>query len=542
RLQPLQEALTGPLRPTLLLLLGSAGVLLLVSAVNLANMLLARAAAREREILVRRAIGAGSLRLVRQLLTESLVLASLGGALGVAGAVWGVQLWRSIWQDPSGLPAHAAVDWRVLLFALVATVATAILFGLAPAARVGRERFASIRGGAPVLRRGARLLVAGEIALALTLAVGGTLLVRSLLRLQAVDPGFDAGGVLSARISLPEATYQEPQQVIGFYRRLVDEVRAIPGVQAVAAAEAVPMTGGGGSFGFAIQGRPAPAVQEWPIASMNNATPEYFRTMGIPLLRGRSLEPRDDHKVTDVAVVNETMARRFWPNASPVGARITFEADMKHWIEIVGVVGDVRDRELGRAAEPQVYVAHAQWGSPAMTLVVRTAGDPLELLRPVQTAARKLDPDIPVAEARTMEQALETSLTSQKVRTAIFGAFATLALLLAAVGIYGIMAYLVTQREREIALRMALGASRSEVVSRVIGQSVRLAIPGLVLGVAGALASARVLAGFLYEVRPLDPATLGAVPLAVTLLVSAAALVPARRAARTEPMAVLRSE
>ena len=215
---------------------------------------------------------------------------------------------------------------------------------------------------------------------------------------------------------------------------------------------------------------------------------------------------------------------------------------MSHWIEIVGVVGDVRDQDLGQAAALQVYVAHAQWGAPALTVVARTAGDPLELLRPIQAAVRRLDPEIPIAEARTMEQALDASLMSQKLRTAVFGGFAGLALLLSAVGIYGVMAYLVTQREREIALRMALGASRTEVLTRVIGQSVRLALPGLVLGVAGALLSARVLAGFLYEVQPLDPPTLGAVPLVVIVLVSAAALVPARRAARTEPMSVLRSE
>ena len=543
RLQPLQEALTGPLRPTLLLLLGSAGVLLLVSAVNLANMLLARAASREREMLVRRAIGAGSLRLVRQLFTESLVLAGLGGALGVAGAVWGVQLWRTIWQDPSGLPAHAKVDWRVLLFALGATVATAVLFGLAPAVRVRGDRFGTLRGGGgSPLRRSARLLVAGEIALALTLAVGGTLLVRSLLRLQAVDPGFDPSGVLSARFSLPEAGYREPQQIVTFYRRLVENVQAIPGVQSAGAADAVPMTAGAGVFGFAVQGRPVQGPQEWPTAAVINATPDYFRTMGIPLISGRLLEGRDDNKVGDVAVVNEAMARRFWRGGTPIGARVTFEADMKHWVEVVGVVGDVRDRDLGRTAEPQVYVAHAQWGEPALTLVARATGDPLELLRPIQAAARKLDPEIPVAEARTMEQALDTSLASQKLRAAILGGFAALALVLAAVGIYGVMAYVVAQREREIALRMALGAGRSEVVTRVIAQSVRLAVPGLVLGVAGALLSARVLAGFLYEVEPLDPATLGAVPLAVSLLVAAAALVPARRAARTEPMTVLRSE
>ena len=545
RSTPLQQALTGPVRPTLLLLLASAGVLLLVSAVNLANMLLARAAARQREMVVRRAIGAGSLRLVRQLLIESLVLAALGGAIGVVGAVWGVQLWRTVWQDSSGLPVAAAVDWRVVLFALAVTVLTALLFGVAPAGRVARDRLGgALRGGTvgPGLRRGGRILVAGEIALALTLAIGGSLLLRSLLRLQAVDPGFEASGVLIARVALPQASYAEPRRVIAFYQRLLEEVSAVPGVQRAGAADAVPMTPGGGSYGFAIQGRPVPGPQEWPVAAMINATPGYFRTMGIRLASGRLLQPRDDGSVGDVAVINETMARAFWPGASPLGARITFEADQKHWIEVVGVVGDVRDRDLGRPAPAQVYVAHAQWGEPALTLVVKTAGDPLALLGPVRAAARRLDPEIPVAEARTLEQALGTSLTSHRMRAAIFGGFAALALLLAAVGIYGVMASLVTQREREIALRMALGARQGEVLAGVIGQSLRLAVPGLVLGTAGALLSARVLGGFLYGVRPADPLTLGLAPAAVALLVAAAALLPARRAARTAPMAVLRSE
>ena len=545
RLQPLQDALAGDTRPTLLLLFGSAGVLLLVAAVNLAGMLLARAASRQREIAVRRAVGADWCRLVRQLLTESLVLAGVGGALGVMLALWGVQAWGMFWENPAGSPADVRVDWRVVTFALGVTGATALLFGLAPAVRMTRATAAqALRSGSGTTgpRLTGRVLVAGEIGLALMLGVGGSLLVRSLLNLQAVDPGFEPQGVLTARISLPEASYRDPGRVIAYYRGLLDEIERLPGVEAVGAGDAVPLVPGGASFGFAIQGRPAPPVQEWPIASWASVTPGYFRALRIRSVAGRLIEPTDDVSRSDVVLVNETMARRFWPDRSPVGARITFEADQKHWLEVVGVVADVRSETLGMPAKPQVYVAHAQWGDPALSLVVRSAGDPLPLLAPIQAIARRLDPEIPVAEARTMEDALGASMTSQRLRTAIFTGFALLALLLAGAGIYGVMAYLVVQRRREIAVRMALGAARSDVVAGILRHSLGLAVPGVLLGIVGVLAAARALRGFLYEVPPTDPVSLVAVCVAVAVLTVVAALAPARRAAATDPMSTLRSE
>jgi putative ABC transport system permease protein len=545
RLESFQHALAGDLRPTLLLLFGSAAVLLLVAAVNLANMLLARAAGRQREMALRRAVGAGTGRLVRQLLTENLVLAGVGGALGVLGAVWGVDLWRAAWTDPSGSPAQAGVDWRVVVFALTTTVATALLFGLAPALRITRAGLSDMLRGATTtsrLRPMGRVLVAGEIALALLLAIGGSLLVRSLLRLQAVDPGFDAEGVLTARVALPAASYTEPKRVIAFYQEFLREAGALPGVEAAGAAEPVPFTSGSGSYGFAIQGRPAAPVQEWPIADWVSTTPDYFRALRIPLVRGRLLDARDDGESPDVMVINETMARRFWPGQDPVGARLTFEAGQKHWIEVVGVVADVRSQDLGRPAIPQVFVAHAQWGDPALSLAVRTSGDPLALAAPLRAILRRLDPEVPLAEVRTMEQTLAASTVPARLRTAIFGGFATLALVLAAVGIYGVMAYLVSQREREIAVRMALGARRGEVVRGVIAHSLLLAAPGLILGLAGALVAGRALRAFLYQVTPTDPVVLGLAASSVALLVTAAALVPARRAANTDAMAALRAD
>jgi putative ABC transport system permease protein len=545
RMEPLQHALAGDLRPTLLLLFGSAAILLLITAVNLANMLLARAGTRHRELAVRRAIGASDRRLIRQLLTENLVLSAIGGALGVLGAMWGVRIWLAAWEDRSGSPSVAAIDWRVLLFALAATVSTALLFGLAPAVRVTRTSLGQmLRSGTATARsrRVGRFLVAGEIGLALILAVGGGLLVRSLLRLQAVDPGFGASGVLTARVSLPEANYKEPKEIVAFYQRLIREVSALPGVQAAGAADAVPMTPGGGSYGFAIQGRPAPAVQEWPIADLVTATPGYFEALRLRRVRGRLLEERDNHEVPDVALVNETMARTFWPGQDPVGAKVTFESDMKHWVEVVGVVGDVRTQNLGAPPTPQVYIAHAQWGYPALVLTVRTAADPLQLITPIRAVVRRMDPEIPISEARTLEQALGASLVSARLRTAVFSGFAGLALVLAGIGIYGVMAYLVAQREREIAVRIALGARRGDVLGGVIGHSMRLAAPGLLIGLVGALISARVMRTFLYEVEPTDPLIIGLVCSGVAALVVAAALVPARRAAGTDPMTVLRSE
>ena len=545
RMEPLQDALAGDLRPTLLLLFGSAAILLLITAVNLANMLLARSGARHREIAVRRAIGAPDWRLVRQLLTESLVLSAIGGTLGVIGAMWGVRIWIAAWENPSGSPSVAAIDWRVVLFALAATVCTALLFGLVPARRVTRTSLGQmLRAGTATVRsrQAGRFLVAGEIGLALILAVGGGLLVRSLLRLQAVDPGFDPSGVLTARVSLPEASYKEPKEIIAFYQRLIREVSALPGVQAAGAADAVPMTPGGGSYGFTIQGRPTPAVQEWPIADLITATPDYFEALGLRRVRGRLLEERDNSQVPDVALVNETMARTFWPGQDPVGAKITFEADQKHWVEVVGVVGDVRTQNLEAPPTPQVYLAHAQWGYPALVLTVRTAADPLQLIAPIQAVVRRLDPEIPISEARTLEQAVGASLVSARLRTAVFSAFAGLALVLAGIGIYGVMAYLVAQRERELAVRIALGAGRGDVLGSVVGYSLRLAAPGVLIGLVGALISARVMRTFLYEVEPTDPLIIVLVCSGVAALVVAAALVPARRAAGTDPMTVLRGE
>ncbi len=545
RLEPLQSAMAGDTRPTLLLLFGSAAILLLVATVNIAGMLLARAAARRREIAVRRALGAGDARLVRQLLTESLLLAVVGGVIGVVLAVWGVQAWRVFWENPGGSPALVRVDWRVAAFALGLTVATALLFGLAPAVRMSRAATAeSLRdgGGMGGPRRLGRVLVAGEIGLALMLGIGGTLLVRSLLKLQAVDPGFDRTGVLSARVSLPEATYKEPKRVVAYYRELLREIARLPGVVAAGAGDAVPLIPGGGSFGFAIQGRPTPLPQEWPIARWASVTPEYFRALGIRSVAGRFIEEADDATRSDVVLVNQAMARSFWPGQSPVGARITFEADRKHWLEVVGVVADVRSEALAQSAKPQVYVAHAQWGDPALSLVVRSAGDPLQLVGPIQAIARRLDPAIPVAEARSMEDAVGQSMVPERLRTAIFTAFASLALLLAAVGIYGVMAYLVVQRKREIALRIALGARRGDVIGGVIRQSLGLAAPGVLLGLAGALATSQALRRFLYDVPPTDPVSVLAACVIVAVLVTAAALTPARRAADTDPMSTLRSE
>lgn len=545
RLEPLQRALAGDTGPTLLLLFGSAGVLLLVAAVNLAGLLLARAASRQREIAVRRAVGAADGRLVRQLLTESLVLAGLGGAIGVVLALWGVQAWSVFWENPAGSPAEIRVDWRVAAFALGVTGATALVFGLAPAVRMTRAATAdALRSGGRIVgpRLTGRVLVAGEIGLALMLAMGGSLLVRSLLNLQAVDPGFDAGGVLTARISLPGATYGEPSRVIAYYRELLEEVERLPGVEAAGVGDAVPMVPGRGSFGFTIQGRPTPPVQEWPVADWASVTPGYFRTLGIRSVSGRLIETSDDVSRSDVVLISETMARRFWPGRDPAGSRITFEAGQKNWLEVVGVVTDVRNEDLGRPPPLQVYVAHAQWGDPAMSLVVRTEGDPLALVGPIQAIARRLDPEIPIAEPRTMENALGASMVSERLRTAVVTGFAALALALAGAGIYGVMAYLVVQRRREIAVRMALGARRRDVLATVLRHSLLLAAPGIVLGATGALAASRALRGFLYEVAPLDPLTLVTVCTAVALLAVVAALVPARRAAATDAMSVLRSE
>jgi putative ABC transport system permease protein len=548
RLVPLQEELVREIRPTLILLLGAAVVVLLVAAVNVANMLLARATGRRREIALRRALGAGERRLAGQLATESLLLALLGGALGLVVSGWGIEALQAVWTLGEGSMPAAALDWRALLFAAGSAAATALIFGLAPALYAARGDLSdSLRQSGPTAgdrsRLGARrLLVAGEVALALMLAVGGSLMVRSLVRLQAVDPGFDPEGVLTARVALPPTVYPDSQTIVEFYDQLLRRASALTGVIAAGATDALPLSGRGGRYAFAIEGRGEVSPQQRPNVWTTTITTGYLTTLKIPLLAGRKFDDRDTYGATPVAMINRAMAREFWPSGDPIGARVSFKVEKHEWIQVVGVMGDAHQQGLEREVKPQIFLPLAQSGDRALSLVLRTNGDPMMLVRPLRELVARRDPDIPLADVRTMEETLGLTFAAQRVRTGFVGGFASIALFLAAIGIYGLMAYLVAQSAREIAVRMALGARGSDVLAGVVGQSLRLALPGVVVGIAATLALSKVLRGFLYEVAPTDPVTLVAVATATLVLVVLATLIPARRAARLDPMSVLRSD
>jgi predicted permease len=547
RLESLHHVLSGDVRASLVLVFGAAACVLLIAAVNVANMLLARAAARHRELATRRALGAGTGRLTRQLLTESLLLAVLGGAAGVLAASWGLDVLEAAWPADASLRPTLTLGWRVFAFALLATGGTAMVFGAGPAWLTTRmDLSAMLRasgvGAAASGIRARRLLVAAEIGLAMVLAVGGSLLARSMQRLRAVDPGFDPTNVLATRISLPSATYRDSSRVVAFYQRLLEEADHLPGVLHAAATEGVPVSGGGGSYAIVAQGRPLPAPEDRPNAYTVAVTPDYFSLLAIPRVSGRVFDARDTDRSPPVAVVNRTMARMLWPGADPVGARVSFDPESDEWIEVVGVVGDVPQRGLDRPTEPQVYLPHAQSPDGALAVLLKTDGDPLAVVGPLQAALHRIDPDIPLADPRTMEATIGSSITSHRIRTVAMGALAGVAVSLAAVGIYGVLAFFVVQRGPEMALRMALGAARRDVLVSVFRQSLRLVLPGLVLGVLGALAVARLLSGFLFQVAPGDPFALLLAVAAVLGVAVLAAAVPARRAARLDPMALLRSE
>ncbi|MGH7525750.1 MAG: ABC transporter permease, partial [Gemmatimonadales bacterium] len=501
------DNVVGEVRPALFVLVAAVGMLLLIACANVASLLLARSEVRQREIALRTALGAGRGRIVRQLLTESVLFAAVGGAIGLVLAIWGLR--ALILAAPPTIPRldEIGVDGRVLAFTAVVALGTGLLFGLAPALHAVRADLANAltdggKGGTAgrARQRFRRGLVVAQIALALVLVTGAGLLVQSFLRLRGVDPGFNPEQVLTARIELSPVRYGKSDQTRAFYQQLTRRIEELPGVQSAAAVRALPMTGrlDIGDWSFLLEGKFSipPGPGDWHPADWQVVTPEYFRTMGIPLLEGRGVEECDRVDSPGAMVVNQTLARRVWPDGNALGQRVILGggATDSVWRTVVGVVGDVRHRGLNTAPRPEMYLPHAQFpagtgdASRSMYLAVRTTGDPARLAPAIRAALDGLDPNVPLVQLQTMEQALGAWAAERRLTMLVVTGFALVALILGAVGIYGVMAHLVVQHTREIGLRVALGAVPAEILRLVLAQGAWLAGVGIAVGVAGALA------------------------------------------------------
>ncbi|HEU4597852.1 MAG TPA: ABC transporter permease [Pyrinomonadaceae bacterium] len=551
KLTEMSETVVGEVRPMLWMLLGAVGLVLLIACANVANLLLARSAVRQKEIAIRTALGAGRGRVIRQLLTESVLLAVVGGALGLLLATWGVDLLLSFNESKIPRAYEVGVDLWVLGFTVGVSLLTGVLFGLAPALQASKVDLHDAlkeggRSGAGGMKKGARsALVVAEMALALVLLICAGLLIKSFAQLQQVNPGFRPEGILSMQLTLPEAKYKEPPQRQEFFRQLIERVRALPGVEAAGATNVLPLSGQNQSGSFGIEGRPVPQGQTSPHGDRWMVTADYFRTMSIPLVRGRYFTEQDGPDAPGVAILDETMARKYWPNEDPVGKRISFETgpdNNPRWREVVGIVGHVRHKDLEGESRVQYYVPLVQRPNPGIFLAVRTLGEPEALTASVRGVIRELDRDLPVYKVTTMEQLVSDSMAQRRFSMLMLGIFAVVALLLASVGLYGVLAYSVTQRTREIGVRMALGAQTRDVLKMVVGQGMVLALAGVGVGLVGAFAVTRLMSSLLYGVTATDPLVFAAVALLLTAVAFLACYIPARRATRVDPMVALRYE
>jgi putative ABC transport system permease protein len=552
---PMHEQIVGKTRPMLLVLLGAVAFVLLIACANVANLLLARAAARQKEIAIRTALGASRGRLVRQLLTESLLLSLAGGTAGILLALWGVDLLRGL--APRDLPrlSEVRLDLGVIGFTLMISILTGLVFGFAPAfgaskpdlnetLKEGSRGSTRSFGGRSSLRS---MLVVSEVALALVLSIGAGLMIRSFLRLQQVNPGFNAANVATLELALPPNKYQKAEHQKAFFQEVIRRVENLPGVQSAGITNAVPLSRGDRSAGFTIDGRPDPAQGEGPSASVRTISADYFKAMGIPLLAGRFFTEADRTGAPDVTIINEALARRYFPNADALGKRILSTrlqllGGEPVTREIVGIVGDVRHFGLDIEPRAEMYLPYNQDAWPGMNLMVRASTDPTALVAAVRNEIWAVDKDQPIYNVKSMEQRVAESTSQRRFNMLLLVVFAFVALMLAAVGVYGVMSYSVTQRTHELGIRQALGAQAADVVRLVVGQAIALAGAGVALGLAASFALTRLMSGLLYGVSATDPLTFAVIPLVLIGVALVASFVPARRATKVDPMIALRHE
>ena len=548
----LHEHLVGDIKPALLILLGAVGLVLLIACANVANLLLARAAVRQKEIAVRVALGARRQRLIRQFLTESILLSTVGGVVGLAVAFGGLMLLRTFIPENISQAGQISIDLKVLGFTFLVSVVTGLIFGLAPALQAARfNQTETLKEGGRDSATGSSgkrirgLLVMSEVAVSLVLLIGAGLLINSFLRLRSVDPGFRADNLLTMKIVLPQPKYEEFERRSAFYTELVQRVQSLAGVKSAAVTTNLPLYRQGNSIGVSIEGQPPPPPGLENIVVTRIISPGYFETMSIPLLSGRQFTDQDVRTGQRVVVISDGMARRYWPGEDPVGKRIGTGRIRRpeDWFQVIGVVKDVRQFELTADPRPQMYLTYRQAGFfPAEDLVVKTEVDPATLAATVRQTVWEIDKDQPVSNIRTMEEILLQSIARQRFSMLLLAIFAGVALILAAVGIYGVMSYSVAQRTHEIGIRMALGAQTGTVLKLAVGYGLKLVVAGVVIGLIAAFALTRVMSTLLFGVTATDPATFTLISLLLIAVATIASYIPARRATKVNPIIALRYE
>jgi putative ABC transport system permease protein len=549
--EPTLEALVGDIRPALLILLGAVGCVLLIACANVANLLLARAMTRHKEMAIRSALGASRMRVVRQLLTESVLLSLAGGALGLVLAVWWSDLLVALGKENIPRALQVGLDWRVLGFTLAVSVLTGVIFGLVPAIHSSKtELTESLKEGGRGSGEGARrnrvrgILVVSELAIAVVLLVGAGLLIQSLWRLRNVSPGFESQNLLTFVVGIPEVKYPTEKQD-QFYRDLVARLQSLPGVRAAGSVIPLPLSGEMFRISFETEGRPV-AKGDQPSSDFFVVSNDYFKTLGVPILKGRGFTERDNEKAPGVIIVNQAFANKFFPNEDPIGKRIkpgiATGENKPDWREIVGVVADVRNRNLSSELRVGYFVPQAQVPFNQMTMVVRTTNDPHTLITAVQNEVHSMDQELPVFNIKTMDEYISATVAAPRFNTTLLGIFASVALVLTIVGLYGVMSYSVAQRTNEIGIRMALGAQTRDVLRLIVSQGFKLVLLGLAIGLAGAFALMKLISSLLFGVTWKDPMTFVIVAVLLAFVALLACYIPARRATRLDPLNALRYE